>query len=169
MKSKLLKPVSADEATRPMPDHFAAIRDRIRTKRKPAAEPEVGIFFVYEGMPFIDGTPVNEAEPYGSFTGHAVGHPSFWHFLQRNGAVPSDVEYDEVPRGRVGFQTEEQKFYVFADPCILKDTQIIDRIERELNLPSADTAPPKLDSHYRCPGCMKTEKQRREEEADWDF
>jgi hypothetical protein len=169
MKSKLLKRLSADEVAGPTPDHPAAIKDRIGAKRKPAIEPEVGIFFVYDGNPFIEGTPVSEAETYGNFKGHPTGHPAFWRTLQRNGAVPSDVEYDEAPRGRVGYNTKERKFYVFADPCILKESQMIDRIKRDLNLPLADTAPPKFDSHYRCPTCMKTDKQREQEEADWDF
>jgi hypothetical protein len=169
MKSRLLQPVKADEAARPMPDQIAALNKHTQEKRKPATEPEVGIFFVYDGKSLIEGTRVSEAEPYGHFKGHATGHPEFWRTLQRNGVVPSDVEYDEVPRGRVGFDTRERKFYVFADACIMKDPQMIDRIKRDLNLSPADTAPTKLDSHYRCPGCMKSQKQRQEEEADWDF
>jgi hypothetical protein len=46
---------------------------------------------------------------------------------------------------------------------------MMNRIKRELNLSSADTSSPTLDSHYRCPGCMKSNKQREKEEADWDF
>ena len=127
-------------------------------------EPEVGIFFVYDGKPLIEGTPVSEGEAYGRFKVHATGHPAFWHTLQRNGMVPTDVEYDEVPRGRVGYQTQERKFYVFADACIKKDSHMMDHIERDMKLPSASTAPPKLDSHYRCPGCMKSKNRREQKE-----
>ncbi len=168
MKSKLPKPAIADDAAKPMLDHFAALNKRTRAKRK-LAEPEVGIFFVYDGKPLIEGTPVSEGEAYGRFKVHATGHPAFWHTLQRNGIVPTDVEYDEVPRGRVGYQTQERKFYVFADACIKKDSHMMDHIERDMKLPSADTAPPKLDSHYRCPGCMKSKNRREQEEKDWDF
>jgi len=169
MKSSKPQPGSVNEPAQPMLDHFAALNERTQAKRKVAAEPEVGIFFVYNGKPLIDGTSVSEAEPYGSFKGHATGHPAFWRSLQRNGFVPQDVEYDEVPRGRIGYDTKERKFYVFADACIKKDERMMDRIERDMNLPSADTAPPKLDSHYRCTGCVKSKKEREMEEADWNF
>ncbi len=168
MKSRKTQPATANEAANPMLDSVAAPNKCIQAKRT-LTEPEVGIFFLYDGRLIIDGTPLSEAEAYGSFKVYDAGHPSFWRTLQRTGAVPSDVEYDEVPRGRVNYNTKDRKFYVFADACIMKDPQMIDRIKRELNLPLADTAPPKLDSHYRCPGCIKTEKQREQEEADWDF
>lgn len=133
-------------------------------------EPRVGIFFVYESRLLIEGTPVNDAQPYGDFVGHAKGHPSFWKGLQRDKIVPRDIEYDEVARGRVGYQKKEDKFYLFLDPCIMANRDIVDQIRRELNLPSAKTAPPMLDAHYHCPGCKKkTKEQLEEEEADWDF
>lgn len=137
--------------------------------RNSSGEPRVGVFFVYLEKPFIDSTPVSGGEAYGTFVGHAIGHPAFWEALQRKGLVPTDLEYDEIPRGRVGYDTRERKFYVFVDACIKNDIRMMERIEREMNLPLAETAPPRLDSHYRCPGCMKTEKQREQEETDWDF
>lgn len=118
----------------------------------------------------MEGTPVNDAQPYGDFKGHANGHPAFWRSLQRDDVVPKDVEYDEVARGRVGFATREHVFHIFMDKCILDNKDMICRIARELNLPSEATAPPRLDSHYRCPGCKKKSKsQLQQEEADWDF
>jgi len=169
MKSRLLQPVAAKNRATPMLDHFAALNKRTQAKRKVATEPEVGIFFVYNGKPFIDGTPVSEAEGYGAFKTHGRGHDAFWRELQRNGIVPPGVEYDEVPRGRVGYDTKEGKFYVFADPCILKNERLLDKIESDMSLPSAKTAPPKGDPHYKCPGCRKSKKQLRQEEEDWDI
>ena len=132
--------------------------------------PRVGIFFVYENCLLVEGTPVNEAQPYGDFMGHAGGHPDFWRNLQRNKNVPREVEYDEVPRGRVGYQKKDAKFYLFLDPCIMANLEIVDQIMCELNLPSADTTAPTLDAHYHCPRCKKkTKEQLEEEEADWDF
>jgi hypothetical protein len=145
---------------------------RAATMRNSSGEPRVGIFFVYDGKPFIQSTPVSEGEAYGNFSVHATGHPAFWQALQRKGLVPITVEYDEVPRGRVGYDTKERKFHIMVDPCIKKDQRMIDGIERDMRLPSANTAPPRLDSHYGCPGCMrpkKTKKQLEQEEQDWDF
>ena len=124
----------------------------------------------YENCLLVEGTPLKSAEPYGDFMGHANGHPDFWKMLQRNGTGPVEVEYDEVPRGRVGYQKKEGKFYAFLDPCILANPEMVDEIKRKLNLPSADTVPPMLDAHYHCTGCKKkTKAQLEEEEADWDL
>lgn len=169
MKSKMPKPEATKDVGKQMLDRFASGNMRSDAERELPDEPKVGIFFVYDRKPFIESTPVSEGAPYGSFTGHDTGHPSFWRSLQQNGVVPKDIDYDEVPRGRVGYETRERKFYVFVDACIKNDTDMMDRIEREMNLPTADTAPPKLDSHYRCPCCLKTAKQREQEEQDWDF
>jgi hypothetical protein len=138
--------------------------------RNDELRPRVGIFFVYETCLLIEGTPVNEAQPYGDFMGHAKGHPAFWKDLQRDNIVPRDVEYDEVARGRVGFAVKEEIFHIFMDKCILENNDLVAQIEHRLNLPSADTVPPTLDAHYHCPGCKKkTKEQLEEEEADWDF
>jgi len=138
--------------------------------RSDRLEPRVGIFWLFAYHLLIDSTPLSAAEPYGDFMGHARGHHAFWNDLQRNGTVPPDVEYDEVPRGRVGYQKKEGKFYVFLDPCILANEAMVDRIKRELNLPSADTVPPMLDAHYHCPGCKrKTKEQLEREEEDWNL
>ena len=72
--------------------------------------PRVGIFFVYENCLLVEGTPVNEAQPYGDFMGHAGGHPDFWRNLQRNKNVPREVEYDEVPRDVWGTRRRKQSF-----------------------------------------------------------
>ena len=131
--------------------------------------PAVGIFFVYEDRLLIDTTPLEEAQPYGAFMGHAKGHPRFWRDLQRNDVVPRDVEYDEVARGRVGFAAKERRFHIFMDRCILENTAMVSRIARELNLPPEATAPPLPDSHYRCPSCMKSKEQLEQEEEDWNL
>jgi hypothetical protein len=172
MRAKLLQKVAVHEAAQPMLEHFARVnRASTAQRRKQAAEPEVGIFFLYNGHVYVDGTPVSLGESFGNFKGHGAGHDSFWRTLQRVDIVPKDVEYDEVPRGRVGYDVKERKFYIFADACILKNERALDKVDSDFNLPSANTAPPRLDSHYKCPGCAKakSKKQVQQEEDDWDF
>lgn len=157
-------------AAREMLDHFAELNKRTQLERKTAAQPEVGIFFVYENRLLSDTTPLSEAQDYGEFRGHGRGHDAYWGLLQRNDLVPWDVEYDEVPRGRVGYDKREGKFYIFLDKCIKSNPHIIAKIERDFSLPSSNTVPPKLDSHYVCPGCEKKSKEQlQREEKDWDF
>ncbi|MFZ0301878.1 MAG: hypothetical protein WAL75_04300 [Terracidiphilus sp.] len=153
-----------------MLDHFAALNKRSQAARKQAAKPEVGIFRVYGDRFLVNGTPFRAAVGLGSFKTHDKGHDAFWNVLQRNGIVPRDVEYDEIPRGRVNYDTRERKFYLFVDPCIKKNKPMMNRIEGEMHLPSAQIVV-RLDSHYRCPGCKpkKTKEQMEQEEDDRDF
>jgi hypothetical protein len=138
---------------------------------KRAGSPEVGIIFVYKGHLFLEGSTLREAANYGGLLGHANDHFKYWQDLQRSGLVPTDVEYDEVPRGRVGYDPRNKQFKILIDKCILKDKRMVDKIENDFRLPSANTVV-ELDSHYKCPGCLrasKTKKQLEQEEADWDF
>jgi hypothetical protein len=138
-----------------MRDLLARIADQneaSRAARKQAVVPKVGIFFVVGKQLWIDGTPVTKAQAFAGMKTHELGHDVFWERLQARNAVSRDVEYDETPRGRVCCSVPERTFYLFVDPCVKRDANMIDRIIDELNLPSATKV--ELDSHYRCPGCM---------------
>ena len=141
-----------NEDVRQLLDHIADRNKRGQAARK-AGESEIGIFFVYNGEVLMDGTPLSLTEPYGKFKSNDSDYDTFWNNLQRNGIVPRDVEYDEVPRGRVENDISEKKFYVYADPCILKDRKVLDEINREFHLSSANTEAPERDSHYKCKKC----------------
>jgi len=53
----------------------------------------------------------------------------------------------------VEYDINEKKFYVYADPCILKDRKALDEIDREFHLSSANTEAPLRDPHYECKKC----------------
>lgn len=151
----------------PVMDGFSSMNCGSQTGREIAGESRVGIFWVCEGRLLIDATPVSRASSYGDFRIHEWGHDAFWATLQRNRSVPKHLEYDEVPRGRVGYNFKEQTFYVFADTCILKDGRMMDRIKSYLSLPANAVAG--RDSHYKCPGCTNRAKDQLEEkEEDWN-
>jgi hypothetical protein len=127
----------------------------------------VGIFWLVDGRLFIDASSLSEAESCGDCLTHRNSHIDFWTSQQRIGAVPRDVEYEEHPRGRVTYDTKAQKFHLLADRCILRDAATVATIKRAMHLPVNTIVD--ADSHYKCPGCDKSESQREQEEADWDF
>ena len=133
-------------------DEIYAKAQRRRAAKK-AGVPQVGIVFVYKGKVFIDGTPVIEAEGYAHFKIHAHDHYEYWEQLRGMGAVPTDVEYDEVPRGRVVYDTQTCKYTLFLDRCILKNKKLVSRIMAQMSLPFETEA--STDSHYRCPVCLR--------------
>jgi hypothetical protein len=118
-----------------------------------AGEPEVGVFFLYDGEVLKSGTPFSVDGLHGLFKSKKYDHELLWKSLQRPGIVPREVQYDEVPRGRVEYDINEKKFCVFADPCILKDRNALNEINREFRLKSANTAEPQRDRRYQCKQC----------------
>ena len=83
----------------------------------------------------------------------------YWKFGQRYDVVPREIEYDEVPRGRVEYDINEKNFHIYADSCILKDRKALDEINRGFGLPSANTEEPACDPHYGCAGCNAPTKE----------
>jgi hypothetical protein len=111
-------------------------------------EARVGIFWVVNGKSLIDSTPLSEAEPYGDYLTHPRGHAEVWEQYQQTGAVPSDIEYEEFPRGRVMFDTRTKRFTLLADHCILKEKILVRKIMQAVHLPRNTELG--ADAHYRC-------------------
>lgn len=122
-----------------------------------ADTPLVGIFWLYEANLLIDGVPLAEAEHWGEYRNYQLGHQDLWSRYQRSGLAPRAVEYDDVPRGRVVFDSVHRRFFLYADRCILRQTAVVNRIRSELNLPPETEAG--ADEHYRCPRCMSASKK----------
>lgn len=125
-------------------------------------EPRVGIFWLYNGQLIIDSTPVSQAEPYADSLGHATGHIDHWALLQQSGAVPSEVEYEQHPRGRVVYDKRQETFHLLADKCILDRRDLITKIKYELHLPKGTKLG--TDAHYRCYRCLNGADDEWDEE-----
>jgi hypothetical protein len=116
-------------------------------------EPCVGIFWLLDGEPIIDATPLSKAEPYFTALTHPTAHIDYWALLQHNGTVPAEVEYERPPRGRVVFDQREQRFRLYADKCILCQRKVVRKIMDAMHLPPGKTSEGR-DSHYRCFNCL---------------
>ncbi len=124
--------------------------ETVKDSRPP--EPHVGIFWLFDGKPIIDSTPLSKAEPYGTALTHPTGHDDYWSHLQDTGAVPADVEYWRPPRGRVVFQGREERFDFLADKCIRSNRKVVREIKNAMHLPLGKTTEGG-DTHYRCSNC----------------
>ena len=113
----------------------------------------VGIFWLVKNRLLIKACSLDEAESYGECLVHGQSHIRCWEALNSTGKVPQDSEYDDFPRGRVTFNTRENRFYLFADNCIRRSPTRIDRIMRTMHL-QANTVV-SGDLHYRCPKCLR--------------
>jgi hypothetical protein len=126
----------------------------VRNAGKRKNEPQLGIFWLVSSNLVIDSTPLSEALPYGNHFTHPRGHLEVWTQFQQSGTVPADLEYEELPRGRVMYNTKTQRFSLLADKCILRDKGIISKIMSALCLPSENTDKG-TDAHYRCSSCLR--------------
>jgi len=123
--------------------------------RRTKKEPSVGVFWLVDGKLVIDSTPISQAEPYGVHLTHSRSHLEVWTRFQQGGTVPADFEYEELPRGRVIYNTKISQFRMLTDRCILKNRKLVEKIRLELGLPKDTLAG--SDSHYRCFACLQSD------------
>jgi hypothetical protein len=99
---------------------------------------------------------LKEAEPYGSMLTCPHGHYEIWEQWRKSigasgaGAAPliAMSEYEEWPRGRIVYDTESNRFILYADAQILRRPPLIAAIHERFGLPT-DRTDAKWDSHYR--------------------
>ncbi len=121
-------------------------------KKKQAGEPHVGIFWLVRGKLIFDTTLLSAAEAHAHFKVHPGDHVVVWDKLRQQRIVPMEMEYEEQPRGRVVYDTIDQRFTLLADKCILGSRAVVREIVSAMNLP-AGTAKA-TDHHYRCHICL---------------
>lgn len=133
---------------------------RKRKARRVAVIPEVGIFWVLEKRLLIDSTPLTDAADYSDFKIHGADHYTVWEKYKRVDAVPRYLEYEDVPRGRVMYNTKTRQYLLLADRCILKRPGLVNRIKAKMGLPTNKTNIDS-DAHYRCPKCLKKKSSQQ--------
>jgi hypothetical protein len=107
---------------------------------------KVGIFWVFQDM-LLPGTfALSEGVEYGDAINGATDHVHCWPKFQESHPALSDVEYQDVPRGRVLFMKPHRQFHVYMDKVL--HTQKIKRaLMKEFQLPAVGTKF-LTDAHY---------------------
>jgi hypothetical protein len=112
-----------------------------------AEMPRVGVFWIHEGIMHSESTALMDAVDYGDFKIHDRSHYEAWEGVVCANPSWVDLEYDQVPRGRVLFRPDLKRpeFIVYL-PVGLKDHESQIRAEFKLNgKVSFDYS----DEHYR--------------------
>lgn len=124
-------------------------------KKNPQARtaPQVGIIFVSNRRLWVETTPLQSAGTYGEFKIHEGDHVTYWDQLILAGVVPRGLEYENVPRGRVVFNTSTKRYRLMLDRCILRRKNLVAKIEQQMGLPAEETDTD-TDPHYRCAECL---------------
>ena len=114
----------------------------------------VGIFWLAGSRLVHHTSSLSEAEEYGDRLTHGTSHIEHWAHLQQTGVVPLHTEYEFFPRGRAVFDTNTERFTIYADRCILKRQAVTKRIMKIMNLP-VDETDLKTDDQYQCSRCQR--------------
>lgn len=120
-------------------------------------EPLVGLFFCVDGELVILSTPLSEAENDGDFVNDRRGHPDCWPSIaesleKTSGRTYRDKSYDFYPRGRCVYSSKNDQFFLYADRCILRDPNLVERLIATLNIPKEKVIKDR-DFHYKCAVC----------------
>jgi hypothetical protein len=113
--------------------------------------PGIGIFWTFDGRLIIDGVGLDEAVQNSGLKTYPGTHESLWLQYRSIMAVPMGLRQESLAKGRVIFDLIGGRFCLYADPCIVCDTAMLDRIRQYLNLPADIAVEP--DPEYRCPNC----------------
>ena len=109
---------------------------------------KIGIFWWHNGRVLSAISPVAEGTAVNGIVDSAFAHVDTWPNLQKRHRELRDLEYEDVPRGRVLFLQRQNKFRVLLDKKLLEPA-IKAAICQTFGLPKAGTEFEfKTDSHY---------------------
>jgi len=115
------------------------------------ASPKVALFFYYEGKVIQGSTPVIAAKEIQGWKNHDMSHYDFWDIYKIINRKFKDIEYEEIPRGRVVYNVDDDKFILYIDKC-LKKPDILSQLMGAFSLPMEKTKV-EFDGHYVCNNC----------------
>lgn len=116
-----------------------------------AARPSIGIFWILNNEIIPISQELDELPTIAGYKDCKYDHYSVWHKIQN--AFPKELEnkeYDEVERGRITYNVDEDKFTVFVSKEVKSNSRAIGKIMYEYSLPRNKT---KIESdvHYTLP------------------
>ena len=112
---------------------------------------KLGIFWIYRHEVFFSySVPLADGLPYGEALTGTKDHADYWEELRSAGelsVLPHHLqdEYFSIPRGRVVYHTDTQKFYVYHGNNVTKSD--LQKVAKLFCLPKESTSF-EQDLHY---------------------
>ena len=117
---------------------------KVLTRQK--QEPSVGIFWWWQGRLLAETVVLSQGEEFRGVVNGLQDHVQAWPQFQKQFPVLADMDYIEVPRGRVLYRRRTRKFVVYLDPSLAKP-EIKAAIVSRFKLPARQTKFD-FDPHY---------------------
>lgn len=107
---------------------------------------KVGIFWVFRGGILAASFAVQDGEKYGDAINGLTDHVKYWPRFQNQLPELIDLEYQDIPRGRVLFMKPSQEFHVYMDK-VLHNSKTKRALLKEFSLPPKSSRF-RTDAHY---------------------
>lgn len=115
----------------------------------------VGIYWIYQKQVLADSVPWPEGERYGDYVNGLSDHYTHWARFQRQRPELRRYEYEQVPRGRVIYNTVSATFTVLGSERFIRDEAQRALVLEAFHLPPGQTRF-KADDHYGpVPGMLR--------------
>jgi len=108
---------------------------------------KVGPFFYKDKILLADSIDINDAEKYGDYKTWG-NHSIFWDNLSKIHPELRHIEYFYCPRGRVTYNHNQDKYYIYLNPK-LNTKSIINMILHKFDLIGLDYIIDDTDEHYQ--------------------
>lgn len=108
----------------------------------------LAVFWYYKGKFVGDEAMMNSQDTvqYGDYLQVDSDHFVIWPKYRKELGLPSRIEYDEIPRGRVMFNTRIHKFVVVGSKAIVDNDDARDALISHYGLPITTVF--ENDEHY---------------------
>jgi len=116
----------------------------------PASSPRIGIFWYYKKKLLTYSLPAAEVEEQSGFVDVDAGHCDVWPTFQKLDQDLKQYEYEELPRGRVLYDSGKGKYKVYTSNATIQAKGFQELILQTFNLPAHGTIF-ESDLHYEAP------------------
>ncbi len=108
-------------------------------------KPSIGPFFYVRGKLIFSAVPLSEGRRQADKIDNSYSHVELWRSAKKEG------DYINFPRGRVVWDTTNDRAIIYIDRCINKPA-VLEKISEAFGL--GDNYVVESDSHYRCRRCV---------------
>lgn len=117
--------------------------------------PRIGIFWEVEGALVSETTPTEAVPAVNGIRDSDSAHYTYWPkwvASQHNPMLPD--AYDHFPRGRVLLREADRTYLIYADRCLLANTDFLPKLRKTFGLTSKGLRiEVHADEHYQCHAC----------------
>ena len=124
----------------------AATSGSPKPRRQKLPVGKVGIFWVHRGELLAAPFALEAGEDYGDAINGPTDHVKFWPEFQTIHRELRELEYQDVPRGRVLYMKPDRQFLVYMDKT-LHTAKVKSAIRKTFGLAASNTRF-LLDAHY---------------------